>query len=237
MLQPLIITLRSAQASEVRDTQWLNISKKIWYFHHHHKFVYYWLKLSQHKPKKAWLANKKECISHPPISHWFCFPSLTCLPKHLTLPHTPKVFNPSSNFDISPAPSLTCTHLTTLSPSTAKLPAVCHRFPLWVGLFLIPSFHANDTVSIIPVGLNMDPHPAIPNPHCAKTSLSGSVMTLTFPSPPTADSHSSVCSFSLCEMAMNWIFGSWVEARSRKWRKAFSATVVCFIYTCKYISL
>lgn len=50
-----------------------------------------------------------------------------------------KTASPSSKLETSSALSATWDHLTTPVLSIAKLPAVCHRLPLWVGLFQIPS--------------------------------------------------------------------------------------------------
>jgi hypothetical protein len=118
-------------------------------------------------------------------------------------------------------------HLTMPCSSTAKLPAVCHLFPLSVDRTLIPSSLSNlDTLGMLPSTCQkLD----VPKPHDPYTSRSASTMTLRFgwlfrEGSGSAASHLSVAAWSLWETATNCTLGC-AGAIARNCRKVFSATV------------
>lgn len=111
---------------------------------------------------------------------------------------------------------------------TAQAPEVCQRFPLSVGLFLIPSFHARLKTSLNSPGLRTCRKEDMPRPHLAYTVRSSSTTTstgLVSPTPPTSASHFDVCSSEEWDTAMN-LTSRYLPAASRSRRKVFSATCV-----------
>jgi hypothetical protein len=133
---------------------------------------------------------------------------------------------PSLKSGISSARSSFRDHLTVPSPSTPKLPAVCHLLPLSVDLTLMPSSFSFDTLEILPrTCQKLD----VPSPHAAYASRSASTMIVRLGcvflrGSGTAASQRSVEAWSLWETAMKWMSG-WAGAILRRFKKVFSATV------------
>lgn len=119
----------------------------------------------------------------------------------------------------------TLTHLITPFPSTAKLPAVCQREPVSVGLFQIPSLFPSLYTSHKLQGFNTCHVFDTPRPNLPYNSRSKSTMTSTEPAPPTDSIHLFVAEASLWDTATQWM-EEFAEARLRREMNVFSATVI-----------
>lgn len=151
-------------------------------------------------------------------------------PSHVSPSHPPthpysppSASSASSNRPTSSAFPLAPPHLTTPFPSTAQLPAVCHRVPLSVGRFQIPSSRPSRTTLHKLHGFSTCHAELTPKPYRAYSSRPSSTMTRTFPAPPREVSQVVVEEGEECEMAMKVMEGC-VEARARRRRRVCSAT-------------
>lgn len=132
-------------------------------------------------------------------------------------------FRASWKSGISSAAFATLLHVTTPFPSTAKLPEVCQRLPLSVGLFHMLSCFPVVYTEYIDQGFRTCQALETPSPHFAYNSLSESTITLTSSAPPTESSHFLVAPSSEWETATKFTSGCFPASLRSCW-KVFSAT-------------